>query len=1446
MGKAFQKSVYYGLGNTNNAPTTENMTATIADGSAASTFYFTNIKRPAVDSFINSSNVNILSDRVGYFCAPTSNNKNYVLTNYIANTSSSNGVGSFLLDWYRNLSSAWATAAAVSFDKNDVYKSDPAANFKVTLTPPAAVPAGTTLKFTTGSNGSNVICGIVVTANVATSIASQCTFASNVVTCTAPASGNAFTVCCYNVQITDPIALTLITATFSNESNVSSKMTSDVYQNPTGSNSFFSLATTSTTADVLTTKNAAITSATYSQTSQESGLGKVTFTIALPREPIRNMKLTISSSDLSGLLIPNNIPRCLASFVNNNVYGSSWDNGDVLVETCSANNIASGSIVVTTRNMIYKCGIQFNKTIYISLWPVVAVNWSATQISNFKVNMGLQDTAIALANTAATWTISPALTAKPTVTAQWDTLCAISSVAPRVPGEAADWQFDIDLQTNQSALGTATPNEVSIFFPYAHFGSTISSMWCYLGSTLLNCSFTDESTLNIRFTSPLAVGKKTSILLVGVRNPALDADISIPCTVNTSNWATGVRTINITGSGKLTGGINTSAVTVNGAIRFLNVASAVSDKNPRNTSIHKIRMTFDYGVGLTATTNTIATPVLHIYFPADYRLYYFTSKPTVSIDEFTSDTNNNAVKTTTYSPASTTISGNRITVTFSQASITLGTSFRYWDITISGVVNPSENTTRTAAPLTSTTRPFNLLLHSGDAKSIFRTYTNLNSYSSDALGYTVDQNLAWNRGNNFTFDNTKWAIDVYAVAGTLNSLVVNAGRYLRAFITVKTNSSNSIAQTVNTVSLTDTVFKTAATSYSYSTVLNQPVPIWIGAACGTAPGSYVINFTTTDSTNFAPGIPVTITLNTNTKGTISFNTPSAVAPAGTTFVQYFLSDPNFDSLNINWANGDGAKNDDSAKLSSIVIAAPTVTPAAYSSAAMSPVFSTFSITSTSTTLAAQAFKVTDPNSCYTFGTTNTLNINISGTHTALTTVNLTTAFKYFNADTDATLTAKNSLKFTFTPPAAPMYLYCALACINSAYPADADIIAPKVAATSYLQFYTNLVTATTPLDIIFTNLVRGMQYKLRCIVQSTQADSTVRTTANVNFENFPGAGANATTVNIVPSNPVSTQCAQWQFLADPGTAAKNAIVNYCQKVFSSSGYDANGCVACTFSDMSYVPTGITLPVNITCATTTAKSRLRFLQTATTATTTPTATTTTTPTATTTTTTTPTAAPTVPTTVTVCPIPHPICATDAVTGKAYADFFNQFTGDLKTAALIGTNLGISNLSLNTTTPIITVTDSVAPDATKLTVAVASSAATGAASWTASFPTPVQCFWQITDSTTAPTYSALSGCADASWCGKSKVGVTSTTISTTSLKAFTAGSTYQIYMGCTNDIPMAQKTSAVRAVGSFTIAAAPAPVTPTNTNTTNTNTTGTGSANFINFSMMAIFLLFALMF
>ena len=70
---------------------------------------------------------------------------------------------------------------------------------------------------------------------------------------------------------------------------------------------------------------------------------------------------------------------------------------------------------------------------------------------------------------------------------------------------------------------------------------------------------------------------------------------------------------------------------------FISVAFTMSDNNPRNTSVHKLRMTFDYGVGLTFIVDTIAVAVLHVYFHADYRLYYIAAKPTVSIHEYTSD-----------------------------------------------------------------------------------------------------------------------------------------------------------------------------------------------------------------------------------------------------------------------------------------------------------------------------------------------------------------------------------------------------------------------------------------------------------------------------------------------------------------------------------------------------------------------------------------------------------------------------------------------------------------------------------------------------------------------------------------------------------------------------------------------------------------------------------------
>lgn len=1308
----------------------------------------------------------------------------------------------FVLDWGLDSTSTWSGAStAIALDKNDVFLTDPAGNFRVTLTPPSAVPAGTTFAVTATSYLlTNAVCGLSTSND---SIATPCTVSAGVASCTTSSSGSSFVMCCYNIVVPATVTFTAVTAALPLDSNTSALMATTSFTAPAATITAYSYATSSViTTELLNATTggfARITAVTYSQVNQDSGIGKVTFTVNLPREPVRNMRLTING-DLSAMQVGSVVPRCVAAMARDS-YGSNWNTGDALIATCSASSIASATntIVVTTQNMIYRCGGSYTKNIFVSLWPVYQVNYNTASASakSFKVNMVISaSTAVArndIANDIAGFPTT--MDAKPKATLQAE-LCNVSSITPRIPGEVADYTFDFDLDTNKGVMTNTTPNEVTIFFPQNFFGSFTPNLVCTYNSATQNCVFTDEGILNIKFSTALAIGsgKKLSVTVAGIVNPTITDDPYLfVCTVNNANFATNARTNLLVGTGRLTGKIqvDTSAVTL-GALRFFKLATPVSERNPRNTSVHKFRVAFDTALGLTNTASNIAfatSPVVHIYFPREYPLSWYTNKPTVTVEEYTLTTNTTTqaqetTKTATKNPT-VSASGNRVTLTFTDATYTFAPSFRYWDITLTGVVNPLDTTVNAVS---ASTRQFSITLTNTGFTHLYRTYSNQNNYVGDALTTAVDSNLAFNRGNTFNFDGTKWVVDFYSDATQLNTLLVRPGRYYRGQIQVRSNNSKALtAPWVTTISLTDNIFKVNAASYTVSTSYNQAIDFWIGCNCGTTHGYYLVNFTSSDTTNFAALSPVQVAVdNSQRAASIVLSTPPSIPAGGSYWLGYYLEQPNVEALTINWAVPDGVTtNDASAKLTSITIPAGTMTPAITSNTAVTPVNSVFSITSTAANLVAQQFRTTDPSACYSFNGATTVSFSIGGSLASLGSTNLSTAFRYANADTDNTITAKNSLKFTFTAPVFPLYVYCALACINTAYPADADIIASRVASNNnYLQYTSMYVKDQTPVDIVFSGLVRGMQYHLRCIATTTQADSTLRNSTSVNFEASP-SNANVT---ITPSASASTQCVQWQLLADLSAANRNTVVNYCQRLFSASGYFSSGCVICTFSDMTYNAPGLNLPTNVTCPTTT-KTRLRFLQAGST-------------TGTTTTTTT--------STLTVCPVAHPICATDVPSSKPYSDMVTQLANDLKTTALFKTNANIDGVQLNTTTPTVIISDSVTPDITKLTASVTSFAATGAVAWTASYASPLVCNWQISDSTTAPTFSALSGCTDASWCGKSKVGITTTTLQTSNLKAFTAGSTYNVYMGCTNDIPMAQRQSAVRSVGSFTIpAVAPSP-------------------------------------
>ena len=688
---------------------------------------------------------------------------------------------------------------------------------------------------------------------------------------------------------------------------------------------------------------------------------------------------------------------------------------------------------------------------------------------------------------------------------------------------------------------------------------------------------------------------------------------------------------------------------------------------------------------------------------------------------------------------------------------------------------------------------------------------------------SADSFLKYNKGIEFKFDQTKWVVDINT-SGVYNLLTIRPGRFALSTFLVKANTANFIQPRAATVSLSNQTFRLADSQYEVSTGKSEATSFYIGAPCGTAEGRYIVYFTmagTEISTYFAPLAPVQITLETSIFGTIDFNIPSSIPAGASTLIYYTLSEPNFDKLTITWKSSETVKNDPTALVSTAVLAVPTI-KAGNLYTPSQDAFSTFTITNLQATN-NQIFTPLDLNSCYKWNN-NILTITISGTQAIIPNqYDFSSSFKYFNSATDTTITAKNSIKFEFTPPYSPIYVYCSLVCYNRNFPSDDIIRKFDNVSDNLSSYYSSMFNTKTKSDITFKNLVRGQRYKLRCIISSTEGQINQRTSAAVSIEEL--ASNNGTISQFIPTPVTKTQCVQYYFTSDPGQATKIAMVNYCQKIFSSTGYSSNGCVVCTDSDLTYTSLGISLPNNLTCSASATKLRLRFLQT-------------TDPnTNSNSTILTPTSAssnvnPSLvnqsnPITFSVCPIQHPVCTSDVSGNKLYSDYFDQLIEDTKTTALFNKNLGIVNVPVNNT---LTVTDLVAPDISKNFLAeVTSINPNGLVVFNTKFTSALRCYWQIADSSAAPaTGTAITTCTDTQWCGsRLKVGtlVSNAATDINNLKAFSSGKSYALYFACLNDVPYSTSVSNIYPIPlSIPNGGVTPPISPINPTTTNPSSSG----------------------
>jgi len=1181
-------------------------------------------------------------------------------------------------------------------------------------------------------------------------------------------------------------------------------------------------------------------------------------------------------------------PRCTASFQNSDT------TLDRFIDACTLTLTSTGSISVRIGNRVVKCGTSLPKTIYIYVWPVqTLVDTTATTYTVQMQFPASTTTNILQSGFTTAITNSPALpttpVALPTANRNLAKLCDVPTISPLVVGELGDFTFNFDFSLIPTATANGkVPNEVFIFFPYPTFlvnANQNTPVACYFGSTtpvLTTCSNVEDNWLRVTITSTATLAAAQQVLVVGVPVPSTSGNIVFNCSANFID-STNTRNVYVTGTGTFTSASGIADPSSNnGFLRVRSVSAGTTE--PRTTNSLTFVVGFDTTAlaGQTVPATIASNPYVVVTLPfPDYTLnWYAKNTVTATITEWNLASGATAPTSTTIAVGSVSAYSNKIFIPLTDASRTItAATFQNWTIVLSGVPQPND------ATAVSTGR-FRVTISNSNVSSLYRGYVNLSTvYGATALtanvdnvtGYNANNLLSFARGLTYTYSTSKYIVDINgcttagpAGSPSNNYIYLRPGRANSCSFTIRAAANNNrLPQTPVTVSLPST----SMFSMNGSATLNPStgrVQFMIGVPCSTMTGLYLATFTISDTTNYYSIPPVVVFV--DAVGTASTVAPPATIPdtaaGGYSPVTFTMADYNIDSITYNFY-GDAKTMTATQDPSSAVVTAVTSGTAnsAFTIPAFSNSFSGFFQITNATATGNQKFTANTTNSCFTNQFTVTFTVNSQ--QQAMSTVDISKAFSnYLNGASTTGNLARNSVQFTFTPPVAPMFINCMLICSTMTF-VDSQVqtgtgFTPSPLARYFSQY---LAATTATANVLFTGLVRGLTYQMRCFGSSTQVVTSSRTfTSGVTFTQWTGV---TPAVPIQTVAPLTPSCASFSFNnTQVDVVTQQSMINYCQRFFTvnlnpTAANPNQACIVCTDSSaIMYAPgvaftnaTQTRCPLNGT-ASRSARLRFlsqsnkysRFLQNTSNSTNT-------------TNSTNSTPAPVI-FVFNVCPVQDLVCGSDTVgSAKAYADYVTDFAASLNNAAAFVSVLGRTGIPV-TGTPSV-VRDLGVPvlnfTATAPVFRLNSNDNTG---WNLTFynPTQVRCWWSL-GSSTAPSAAQLqSGCnATVSSCGVTPVASTGAAISNTTTTPLNWNTNYVVWAYCSNNIPNSANFANVTQVYSFTTGSNPStPVnnntTPNNTNTNNTNNTSGNTTNntstnktsgsYIKFGIALLFSLFFL--
>lgn len=668
----------------------------------------------------------------------------------------------------------------------------------------------------------------------------------------------------------------------------------------------------------------------YQQSKNIGGMGVLWMKIELPTSPKPDLKLVIEGN-FSKYALTDIQPSCFFTYSNKESdfdflnkdevifynyndskdllaefpkYGTDFNQGDFLVDSCyvSGFSSSSGKISLLHKNLIYKFKESLDqKILYLRLSPVIVVDPSTEENSSLKYtitgNLLTSNDLVISDNLNNVLTTSNLIensysTSGGTLSYQSKTLCP-AIVNLNLSGLELKFTFLFDTNTTSKVLSTyATkgiyPNEVTIFWDLTKFKFSHNT-YCMYKDKISYCSV-DYYTgiMNIYLNDQQLELKNTTdpIYVIGVVSTSFSAsDLNFPCSINNIYYNSNnekTRLNLLVGSGIISSSSNVIFMSTtesnNGALLIYNISETKNTNEliPRKTSVIKYRI-------IPTNKKTISgTPHFIFTLPKQYSLYLYQEKTiTISFAEYEYDTDYANVEEVldksnpTITVNNIEVVGNTIIVQTSNTSITIGTRFAYYEVTIATISNPYDNTkdlnkeistvnheTKGVTALIdfSTADGYGLIITNNANTAVLRTFDNNSSFITESIQTSNDSRFLHNIENykgytfKFSYETELSRFELYFSSSLIadspkNVILVKAGRYVSISANLNTTdvTYDSLVSSViylNKSSSTDSSssFNTEKEYYLLANYGIATTNILIGTSCSTLPSIYLISF----------------------------------------------------------------------------------------------------------------------------------------------------------------------------------------------------------------------------------------------------------------------------------------------------------------------------------------------------------------------------------------------------------------------------------------------------------------------------------------------------------------------------------------------------------------------------------------------------------------------------